>query len=35
MVQDWLKNKIRDTYVRIEDGWRGCDFQYDGWIKSK
>ena len=35
MVQDWLKNKIRDTYVRIEDGWRGCGFQYDGWIKSK
>jgi len=35
MVQDWLKNKIRDTYVRIEDGWRGCDFKYDGWIKSK
>ena len=35
MVQDWLKNKIRDTYVRIEDGWRGCDFQYYGWIKSK
>lgn len=35
MVEDWLKNKIRDTYVRIEDGWRGCDFKYDGWIKSK
>ncbi len=35
MVEDWLRNKIRDTYVRIEDGWRGCDFKYDGWIKSK
>ena len=35
MVEDWLKNKIRDTYVRIEEGWRGCDFKYDGWIKSK
>jgi len=35
IVEDWLKNKIRDTYVRIEDGWRGCDFKYDGWIKSK
>lgn len=35
MVEDWLKNKIRDTYVRIEDGWRGCDFKYEGWIKSK
>ncbi len=35
MVNDWLKEKIKGTYVRIEDGWRGCDFRYDGWIKSK
>lgn len=35
IVEDWLKEKIRNTYVRIEDGWRGCDFKYDGWIKSK
>lgn len=35
IVEDWLKEKISNTYVRIEDGWRGCDFQYDGWIKSK
>lgn len=35
IVEDWLKEKIKNTYVRIEDGWRGCDFKYDGWIKSK
>ena len=35
IVEDWLKEKIKSTYVRIEDGWRGCDFKYDGWIKSK
>lgn len=35
MVEDWLQKKIADTYMRIEDGWRGCDFQYKGWIKSK
>lgn len=34
-IEEWLQNKINDTYVRIEDGWRGCDFQYKGWIKSK
>ncbi len=34
-VEKWLKDKIRDTYVRIEDGWRGCDFKYEGWIKTK
>lgn len=35
IVRDWLDKKIADTYVRIEDGWRGCDFQHSGWIKSK
>ncbi len=35
IVQKWLIDKIKDTYVRIEDGWRGCDFQYEGWIKTR
>lgn len=35
IVDKWLEQKIRNTYVRIEDGWRGCDFKHEGWIKSK
>lgn len=35
MVSDWLEKKIRETSIRIEDGWRGCDFQHKGWIKAK
>ena len=35
IITDWLNDKIRDTYIRIEDGWRGCDFTHQGWIKSK
>jgi len=35
ILKEWLEKKIRDTYVRIEDGWRGCDFEHQGWIKSK
>lgn len=35
IISDWLLKKIDETYVRIEDGWRGCDFEYKGWIKSK
>lgn len=34
ILNDWLAKKIRDTYVRIEDGWRDCDFEHDGWIKT-
>ncbi|MDE6238556.1 MAG: peptidylprolyl isomerase [Muribaculaceae bacterium] len=35
IVAKWLDNKIKETYVRIEDGWRGCDFEHTGWIKAK
>ena len=35
IVDKWLEDKIKNTYVRIEDGWRGCDFKHDGWVKSK
>ena len=33
MLKEWLENKIKDTYVRIEDGWGDCEFQYEGWVK--
>ncbi len=35
IVNRWLERKIAETYVRIEDGWRGCEFQHSGWIKSR
>ena len=34
ILKDWLEKKIKDTYVRIEDGWEKCDFMYEGWIKE-
>lgn len=34
ILTDWLAKKIEDTYVRIEDGWRGCEFKHKGWIKQ-
>lgn len=33
MVREWIEKKIKETYVRIEDGWEGCDFKYSGWVK--
>ena len=32
IISKWIENKIKDTYVRIEDGWRGCDFKHKGWM---
>jgi len=34
ILDEWLKKKIAETYVRIEDGWRGCEFEHEGWIKE-
>jgi peptidyl-prolyl cis-trans isomerase SurA len=35
IIDDWLKKKINDTYVRVEEGWRGCEFEHEGWIKTR
>lgn len=33
ILETWLAKKIKDTYIRIEEGWRNCEFKNDGWIK--
>lgn len=33
ILKDWLKNKIKTTYVKIEDGWSDCQFENEGWIR--
>ncbi|MDD2962080.1 MAG: peptidylprolyl isomerase [Muribaculaceae bacterium] len=34
IIEEWVKKKQKDTYIRIEDGWKNCEFKYDGWIKK-
>ena len=33
LLREWVEKKIKDTYVKISDDWKNCEFQYDGWIK--
>lgn len=33
ILKEWVEQKIKDTYVKIADGWQNCEFEYDGWIK--
>ena len=33
ILDKWLKDKIKSTYVRIDDEWKNCEFRYEGWIK--
>ena len=30
-LEAWIKEKQKNTYVRINENWRNCDFQYPGW----
>lgn len=33
ILKDWVEKKIKQTYVHIEEGWDGCEFEYQGWVK--
>lgn len=33
MIQDWIREKQKSTYVRIKQGWGECDFMYPGWVR--
>ncbi len=33
-LKEWIKEKLKTTYVRIDPEWRNCDFKYDGWVKD-
>lgn len=35
ILAEWLEKKIRETYVRVEEGYRNCDFRYNGWIRER
>ncbi len=32
-IEQWIKDKIKTTYVRISPDWRNCNFHYKGWVK--
>ena len=32
-INQWIKDKQKSTYIRINEGWGDCDFEYPGWIK--
>lgn len=33
VIQKWIREKQKSTYVRIKQGWDECDFMYPGWVK--
>ena len=33
-LKEWIKQKQKSTYVRINGDWCDCEFQYPGWGKN-
>ena len=33
VLNEWVNSKIRSTYVRMNERYRDCEFQYKGWVK--
>ena len=33
ILHDWVVKRIKSTYVRINDRYRNCNFEYEGWIR--
>ena len=33
VLHQWVVDKIKDIYVRMNPRYEGCDFEYEGWIK--
>jgi peptidyl-prolyl cis-trans isomerase SurA len=31
--EEWIADKIKRTYIRISDDFRGCNFHYSGWLE--
>ncbi|MBP3714419.1 MAG: peptidylprolyl isomerase [Phocaeicola sp.] len=34
ILDKWIREKLKTTYVRINEKWRNCEFKYPGWIKE-
>jgi peptidyl-prolyl cis-trans isomerase SurA len=32
-LHDWVVNRIKSTYVRVNDRYRDCQFEYEGWVR--
>ena len=33
LLKKWVQKKQQEIYVHIDENWRGCDFQFPGWVK--
>jgi peptidyl-prolyl cis-trans isomerase SurA len=34
IINKWIAKKQKETYIRINDNWKNCDFEKDGWVQK-
>lgn len=34
LIHEWVKKKIGQTYVKMDDRYKNCNFEYEGWIRE-
>jgi peptidyl-prolyl cis-trans isomerase SurA len=34
-IDKWIRKKQKEIYVSIDPAWRGCDFEYPGWVHEQ
>ena len=34
VLDKWIREKQKRTFVRIKEGWNNCTFKYPGWVKE-
>ena len=32
-IHEWVVNKIKNVYTRLNDDYKDCKFEFEGWIK--
>jgi peptidyl-prolyl cis-trans isomerase SurA len=32
-LHEWVVNRIKSTYVRVNERYRDCQFEYEGWVR--
>lgn len=35
IVDDWVRDKIKKTFVQVNEPYKDCDFRIEGWLKKK
>ena len=33
-IHNWVVDKIKHTYVRMDERYKNCNFEYEGWVKQ-